>query len=688
MAPSIIRLGAAALAYASSAAALEAYQLKESYTPSNFFEKFKFFSESDPNRGFVKYRNQQDAAQLNLTKIGDNDVTISVDSTNTDQDGRSSVRLESVNTYSKGLFIADFAHFPKQACGAWPAFWMVGPTWPRDGEVDIYEGWNLNPKNKVVLHTDDPNHVGSCVIQPGDFTSTMVWANCWNNAPGQPGNTGCAVDETNGLHGNPNGGVYATEWQEDRIRVWSWPQDQVPANVRSANPDPSKWGKPSFAAGGNTCDVKRAFNNMRMVLNINFCGDAAGGTWGETCKSTTKTDECYTYVQWHPEAFKETYWKIRGINVYQLETVTVTSTSTSSTLTSTSTSSTSTSTSSSVSSTKTSTSTFSTEISTTTSSSSTSTSASSTETSSSSAASTGSSSTETLAQSSTTASETVTPSSSTETATETETESDCPDDISTSATATQTTSSFPDVTSTSTNSFPDVTATTTSATSYTTSTIFTTSTFTITSCAPAVTNCPARTVTSVIAIGTTVCPVTEASTSAKPTTTNLPSGWTVSTIYTTKFYTITSCPPSVTTGCPGRETMTVIPIGTTVCPVDSKDATTTLRTSVSETTTIVVPRPSSSSDEGDKTSSSTVKPSFGGNSSAVPSPSSIGYGTEGVKPSFVVPPVEVVTTSASTSAPAASKTTGAVKVSGAGKNREVVGGGLAMVFGAVVALVM
>ncbi|KAK4104169.1 glycoside hydrolase family 16 protein, partial [Parathielavia hyrcaniae] len=429
MAPSIIRLGAAALAYASTAAAIEVYQLKESYTPSNFFDKFNFFSESDPNRGFVKYRNKEDASSLDLIKTGADDVTISVDSTGTDQDGRSSVRLESVSTYSSGLFIADFAHFPKQACGAWPAFWMVGPSWPRDGEVDIYEGWNLNPANKVVLHTDDPAHVGSCVIQPGDFSSTMVWANCWNNAPGQPGNTGCAVDETNGLHGNPAGGVYATEWQEDRIRVWSWPQDQVPANVRSANPDPSQWGMPSFAAGGETCDVKRAFNNMRMILNINFCGDAAGnpGNWGE-CQAQTQTEECYTYVQWHPEAFAETYWKIRGINVYQLEEVTVTSTSTSSTEISSTTSSTETSTSASTIETSASTSSTETSSSSSTSTSSTETSSSVTEISSSTSSSATSastessasaSSTETSTQISTTASETVTSSSSTETATET-----------------------------------------------------------------------------------------------------------------------------------------------------------------------------------------------------------------------------------------------------------------------------
>lgn len=211
MAPSLARLGAAAaLAYASGAVALDAYALKESYTPSNFFDKFNFFSGTDPNQGFVKYRNKQDATNLGLVSKTTSEVTIRVDSAagSFDQNGRSSVRLESANTYNKGLFIADFSHFPAQACGAWPAFWMVGPNWPTDGEIDIYEGWNLNTKNKIVGHTDNPNTAGTCKIQSSDFSgSSLTYPNCWNNAPGQPSNTGCAVEETNGLFGNAAGGV-------------------------------------------------------------------------------------------------------------------------------------------------------------------------------------------------------------------------------------------------------------------------------------------------------------------------------------------------------------------------------------------------------------------------------------------------------------------------------------------------
>ncbi|KAK0669591.1 hypothetical protein QBC41DRAFT_319644 [Cercophora samala] len=110
--------------------------------------------------------------------------------------------------------------------------------------------------------------------------------------------------------------------------------------------------------------------------------------------------------------------------------------------------------------------------------------------------------------------------------------------------------------------------------SFTTSTIYSTTTFTVTSCEPSVTSCPGRVVTKTIAIGTTVCPVT---TTDAPigTSSPLPSGYTTSTIYSTKTLTLTSCAPTVT-NCPaGSTTTVVVPIGTTVCPISEVEATST-----------------------------------------------------------------------------------------------------------------
>ncbi|KAM5343407.1 hypothetical protein ACJ41O_011944 [Fusarium nematophilum] len=106
---------------------------------------------------------------------------------------------------------------------------------------------------------------------------------------------------------------------------------------------------------------------------------------------------------------------------------------------------------------------------------------------------------------------------------------------------------------------------TTSATSYTTSTIYTTKVHTVTKCPPEVVYCPGEpyVTTETIAISTTVCPVTE-----KPHPTPDYTKWTTSTVYSTRVYTVTKCPPEVPY-CPGEPHVTTetVAVSTTVCPV-------------------------------------------------------------------------------------------------------------------------
>jgi hypothetical protein len=81
------------------------------------------------------------------------------------------------------------------------------------------------------------------------------------------------------------------------------------------------------------------------------------------------------------------------------------------------------------------------------------------------------------------------------------------------------------------------------------STVYSTEYYTVTSCGPTVTNCPA----SSTAVHSTVYPVT------------------TSTIYSTTVKTITSCAATVT-NCPAHSTVVVtetIPVSTTICPVSS-----------------------------------------------------------------------------------------------------------------------
>lgn len=212
MARSLALLGAAAAAYATGAAAqLNAYQLTEAYNHKNFFDKFDFFvsnfngspEDIDPTHGFVNYTTRAAAEQLGLIATQGSEIFIGVDHARKDPNGRNSVRIESKSTYDGGLIIASFTHFPKPVCGAWPAFWMYGPNWPDNGELDIYEQWNLATTNSITGHTSG----GTCKIQQSDITSTVDTSNCDQNAPGQYANQGCSVEEANGQWGKDNGGT-------------------------------------------------------------------------------------------------------------------------------------------------------------------------------------------------------------------------------------------------------------------------------------------------------------------------------------------------------------------------------------------------------------------------------------------------------------------------------------------------
>ena len=163
-------------------------------------------------------------------------------------DGRQSVRLESKTDYSEGLFVIDLEHMPT-GCATWPgklhcfdlasisprprltrsstcgqsrappqppfniyffnsyllcladrphapqrgavAFWLVGPSWPNGGEIDIIEGVDDTSTVASTLHTND-----GCSMygqSTDDFTGTMETFDCDVNAAGQAANQGCGI---------------------------------------------------------------------------------------------------------------------------------------------------------------------------------------------------------------------------------------------------------------------------------------------------------------------------------------------------------------------------------------------------------------------------------------------------------------------------------------------------------------
>jgi len=276
------------------------------------------------------------------------------------QGPRNSIRLEGHRRFNRGLFIIDLRHMPA-GCGTWPAFWLTDEAnWPVNGEIDIVEGVNYQDTAKTALHStkecrmDDvpegsktgswDTAVGIPDKKTGIPDMTFRYAqDCFVYDPHQWLNQGCVATDLKlegrslgvPLNGN-GGGVYALEWDpiNGHIRTWVFsPHGRVPKNLRDAMrtatevdeekrvaPDTNLWGLPygHFPIGDGTNCPADHFRNMRLVINLAFCGSVSGNRYFMDCpKQFKKFKTCNEWVASDPDELKEAYWKIRGVYVYE-----------------------------------------------------------------------------------------------------------------------------------------------------------------------------------------------------------------------------------------------------------------------------------------------------------------------------------------------------------------------------------
>lgn len=230
---------------------------------------------------------------------------------------------------------------------------------------------------------------------------------------------------------------------------------------------------------------------------------------------------------------------------------------------------------------------------------------------------------------------------------------------------------------------------------WTTSTVYATSVYTITSCAPTVTNCPAKigkVTTDIISLYTTYCPVSATETSAGVSYTPAPSvpagPYTTSTVYSTETLTISKCHPDIT-NCPYTTapvtTVRSYPVSTTVCPVTTPVGT-------GKPSGSVVPPPSHPSVPGAPVSSAPVPPPYSPSkpagiistitiSTCVPTTYT---SVITVTPSAKSTPASPVGTITPSGVPSKSNTTTTVQFTGAASATKA--GGLLMAVGLVAAL--
>ncbi|KAK4212493.1 glycoside hydrolase [Rhypophila decipiens] len=321
------------------------YTLTTLYDQWNFFKEFDFQT-FDPANGFVKYVDAVTANKDKLAGYTDGLIYLGVDHTNKStmgaMGGRPSVRVNSTKQFNGGLFVVDIVHMPSgktdnDSCGLWPAFWLSGSTWPVDGEIDIIEGRNTQSTPINTFHTGD-----NCtdMSNEGSREGTILRGTVCK------GGTGCRQDATiKGAYGadlnSAGGGIFVLEWAEDHLSQWFFGRDtKMPASVSaaiasisSATPDYSSSVPPKPALqidvsgfgtpitrfnSGPKCSIKDNMRNNNIIINTDFCGWAGKAEeWGTNEICSKLGSSCDEYVANHPEAFKDAYWLIRSISVYQ-----------------------------------------------------------------------------------------------------------------------------------------------------------------------------------------------------------------------------------------------------------------------------------------------------------------------------------------------------------------------------------
>ncbi|KAL5418259.1 hypothetical protein PMIN04_007416 [Paraphaeosphaeria minitans] len=309
----------------SRASALQ-YQLVQEYNASNIFDEFDFFSGPDPTGGFVQYVTKEVAASTPLIGNSSDLIYIGVDDSNVYTPGgvgRPSVRLQSKLTFTEGLFVIDLTHIPV-GCGTWPALWTTGLNdWPADGEIDIIENVNDARANNAAIHATGDCLVDAATSQTGTWKST----DC---SIGHDDNQGCGTVLTEpfnyGAEFNANGGgVYAMEWTSETIKIWFFPPTNVPLTLSSGGvPDSASFGTPSSIFNGSCSgSFSEKFFNHSIIIDTTFCGGWAGGTFGTGSSSCpireglSPQDSCIEFVANSPDAFKDAYWGIRSVKVWE-----------------------------------------------------------------------------------------------------------------------------------------------------------------------------------------------------------------------------------------------------------------------------------------------------------------------------------------------------------------------------------
>ncbi|KAI0311482.1 glycoside hydrolase family 16 protein [Amylostereum chailletii] len=298
------------------------FSLVAKYQGEDFTDesKWHYFKDKDPTNGNVEYVSQAVAVSNKLVSVqSDNSTKIAVETGDLASGvNRKSVRISSVEKWSSGLLIADFAAMPT-GCGTWPAFWAVGDNWPNGGEIDIIEGVNLKDSNQLTLHAGSGSNC-TTDTNPGlvngvaPFLANIGNLECLSSPES---NTGCTFFDNDpnsfGTGFNDVGGRVMAVLRDTRgIFMWSFSRADVPKDITAGTPNPNNWSSPRAYWSSNTCDFDEHFGAQTIVLNTDVLGDWAKSDLATSnCPVTDPTALVATGSHW-----ENAFWKVNYIAMY------------------------------------------------------------------------------------------------------------------------------------------------------------------------------------------------------------------------------------------------------------------------------------------------------------------------------------------------------------------------------------
>jgi len=263
------------------------YSLDWEASGSDFFNDWTFVTE-DQVHGAHFNNNMSDAVGRGLAHVSDGHAFLRFGGIRDATFWGEAQKRHAVNIHTNKAWDPDagfvavlhYKHVPF-GCGVWPGFWAMNSDslWPNGGELDILEYAN-DERSKVSFHTGHDCRLDLAKIErckpPGSGRS--YGSQCMTNyfkrmlgcLPGQKRLSGADFARSPG--------AVILEWTSDHISVYHIPEDQFPDDLKEGRPEPSKWDKflLAYMPFIGRC---HGIDKQELVLNLQLCGDWAGGAW-------------------------------------------------------------------------------------------------------------------------------------------------------------------------------------------------------------------------------------------------------------------------------------------------------------------------------------------------------------------------------------------------------------------------